>query len=204
MVTLEVIQSKIAKLQKQAETMVAKQASAGLEKIRELMEKHGLTVADVESFVGRRRGRRAGTAAGVKKAAAADQSKRVVPAKYLNPKTGETWSGRGRAPAWIKDVKNRSLFLIDAANEKKSATQDTPNGAAAKRATAKKAASKTPKAESKPVKSARATAARKQGRPSSSVPVKKMRSRRSIASKKTAGKTDAVVMPKVVTEAASE
>ncbi|WP_408475216.1 H-NS family nucleoid-associated regulatory protein [Paraburkholderia strydomiana] len=28
-----------------------------------------------------------------------------VPAapKYRNPETGETWSGRGRAPRWIKD-----------------------------------------------------------------------------------------------------
>jgi DNA-binding protein H-NS len=34
------------------------------------------------------------------------------PAKYLNPKTGETWSGLARPPAWIADVKNRAKFLI--------------------------------------------------------------------------------------------
>ncbi|MGU7782616.1 H-NS histone family protein [Burkholderia sp. PU8-34] len=204
MATLEVIQSKIAKLQKQAEAMVAKQATAGLEKIRELMEKHGLTIADVEGFVGRKRGRRAGTAAAVKKAGAAKQTKRVVPAKYLNAKTGETWSGRGRAPAWIKDVKDRSRFLIEAATERNSAVPTAPNKPAAKKATAKKAASKTPKAESKPVKSVRATVARKQGRPSSSVPAKKTRSRRPVVAKKTARKADAAVTPEVVTEAASE
>nr|WP_321968421.1 H-NS histone family protein [Burkholderia cepacia] len=33
-------------------------------------------------------------------------------AKYRDPKTGATWSGRGRAPAWIKDAKNRDRFLI--------------------------------------------------------------------------------------------
>ncbi|MBR8256809.1 H-NS histone family protein [Burkholderia ambifaria] len=32
--------------------------------------------------------------------------------KYQNPKTGETWSGRGRAPLWIRDAKNRDRFLI--------------------------------------------------------------------------------------------
>ncbi|WP_442873318.1 H-NS family nucleoid-associated regulatory protein [Cupriavidus sp. USMAA2-4] len=31
-------------------------------------------------------------------------------AKYRNPKTGQTWSGRGRAPAWIG--KQRERFLI--------------------------------------------------------------------------------------------
>ncbi|AOJ03857.1 MULTISPECIES: H-NS histone family protein [Burkholderia] len=36
--------------------------------------------------------------------------KRPLPPKYLNPKTGETWSGRGRAPAWLG--KNRNRFLI--------------------------------------------------------------------------------------------
>jgi len=36
--------------------------------------------------------------------------KRTLPPKYRNPKTGETWSGRGRAPAWLG--KNRARFLI--------------------------------------------------------------------------------------------
>ncbi|MBR8235133.1 H-NS histone family protein [Burkholderia sp. AU42008] len=41
---------------------------------------------------------------------AATKPKRTLPPKYLNPKTGETWSGRGRAPAWLG--KNRARFLI--------------------------------------------------------------------------------------------
>ena len=36
--------------------------------------------------------------------------KRALPPKYRNPKTGDTWSGRGRAPAWLG--KNRARFLI--------------------------------------------------------------------------------------------
>ena len=32
--------------------------------------------------------------------------------KYRNPKTGETWSGRGRSPAWLAG-KNRERFLIE-------------------------------------------------------------------------------------------
>ncbi|MCM3351971.1 H-NS histone family protein, partial [Bacillus velezensis] len=31
--------------------------------------------------------------------------------KYQDPKTGKTWSGRGREPSWIKG-KKRDRFLI--------------------------------------------------------------------------------------------
>lgn len=34
-----------------------------------------------------------------------------VAAKYKNPATGETWTGRGKAPRWL-DGKDRSQFLI--------------------------------------------------------------------------------------------
>ena len=43
-------------------------------------------------------------------AAAAAKPKRTLPPKYLNPKTGETWTGRGRSPTWLG--KNRARFLI--------------------------------------------------------------------------------------------
>ena len=33
-------------------------------------------------------------------------------ARYRNPKTGETWSGRGRSPGWLAG-KNRERFLIE-------------------------------------------------------------------------------------------
>jgi DNA-binding protein H-NS len=36
--------------------------------------------------------------------------KPASPPKYRHPKTGETWTGRGRAPAWLG--KNRERFLI--------------------------------------------------------------------------------------------
>lgn len=37
--------------------------------------------------------------------------KKPLPARYMNPRTGETWSGRGRAPGWLAG-KNRDRFLI--------------------------------------------------------------------------------------------
>ncbi|CAG4885704.1 H-NS histone family protein [Paraburkholderia saeva] len=38
--------------------------------------------------------------------------KPALPPRYRNPKTGETWSGRGRSPGWIVG-KNRERFLIE-------------------------------------------------------------------------------------------
>ena len=38
----------------------------------------------------------------------------MYPPKYRDPKSGNTWSGKGKIPVWIKD-KNRDDFLIDKA-----------------------------------------------------------------------------------------
>ena len=40
----------------------------------------------------------------------ASAGKKVEP-KYRNPETGETWTGRGKPPTWIRDV-DREKFLI--------------------------------------------------------------------------------------------
>ena len=36
---------------------------------------------------------------------------KTVPAKYRDPQTGATWSGRGRAPKWIEG-KEREAFEV--------------------------------------------------------------------------------------------
>jgi DNA-binding protein H-NS len=40
----------------------------------------------------------------------ANGAKKTYPPKYRNPANGETWSGRGHAPAWIEG--DRDAFLI--------------------------------------------------------------------------------------------
>ncbi|MGY6154315.1 H-NS family nucleoid-associated regulatory protein [Paraburkholderia graminis] len=74
------------------------------------------------------------------------------PALYRDPKTGATWSGRARPPAWIANVKDRSKFLIEgaaAAGKKPVQTAAAKKAPTAKKtvakkvATAKKAAAKT-------------------------------------------------------------
>ncbi|MCO5396670.1 H-NS family nucleoid-associated regulatory protein [Ralstonia soli] len=64
--------------------------------IRQIMEEYGLTAEDIG--LAPRSGRYVG-------------KKAPLVAKYRDPKSGATWSGRGRAPAWIAG-KNRNRFLI--------------------------------------------------------------------------------------------
>ncbi|MGY6125490.1 H-NS family nucleoid-associated regulatory protein [Paraburkholderia strydomiana] len=76
--------------------------------------------------------------AGKKSAKAGNYVRGAQPALYRHPKSGATWSGRGRAPAWIADAKDRNRFLIDSATaaDKKPVVKKAP--------TVKKAAAKAP------------------------------------------------------------
>ena len=106
MPTLEAIETKIRRLQEQAEAMRAQKAAATLDRIVALMKESGISVADIEAYLG---GKKRGAKPGKKTAAVAA----VIPAKYMDSKTGATWSGRGRTPAWIASAKNRDRFLVD-------------------------------------------------------------------------------------------
>jgi DNA-binding protein H-NS len=198
MVTLDAIQSKIAKLQKQATAIAEKQSSVGLTKIRDLMHKHGLTVADIESFVAKRRGRKpAGTQAKAAAKAPRAAVHHVAP-KYADPKTGATWSGRGLAPLWIRDVKDRSKFLIEAgATTKAAGTKAAPaKKAAAKRVVGKKTA-KTAVAAKKAAQGAAAPAKGVRAR-KAAAPAKKASAPRKVAAKKApAAAVEAVATPEV-------
>ncbi|WP_042298549.1 H-NS family nucleoid-associated regulatory protein [Paraburkholderia bannensis] len=118
MASLDSIQAKIAKLQAQAEALVVSKSTVVLNKIRDLMDKHGISVADIDAHAGKRRGHKAATVAG---------SASVV--KYRDPKSGATWTGHGRAPQWIASAKDRSKFLVEG-----SAQAAAPVKAEAKRA----------------------------------------------------------------------
>jgi DNA-binding protein H-NS len=147
MPTLEQIQAKLKKLQAQAEALIAKRAQSVLNDIRKLMDEHGLTTADIDAHSSTRkpRGRPAGTTSKAKsKEKAAANAK--LPAKYRNPKTGATWSGWARPPLWIKDVKDRTKFLIDGHSESDAAEASATKPAskkAAKKVSGKKVAVKT-------------------------------------------------------------
>ncbi|SDR47704.1 H-NS family nucleoid-associated regulatory protein [Paraburkholderia tuberum] len=109
------------------------------------------------------------------------QPKGAQPPKYLNPKTGATWSGRGPAPAWLAAVKDRSKFLIDDASmaaapkaaktAAKSSQAKATASAVGKKTAAKKATRKT---------AVKKTAAKKATPASRKAAVKKTAGRKSV------------------------
>jgi DNA-binding protein H-NS len=64
------------------------QRGEAVAKVKSLMAEYGLTLADLG-------GKSTGTVAAPRKAAS------KVAAKYRNPATGDTWSGRGLKPKWL-------------------------------------------------------------------------------------------------------
>jgi DNA-binding protein H-NS len=110
MTTLEKVQAQIMKLQARADALIARQSTKVIETIRDLMAKYGLTVADIDAHVGgKKRGPKPGAQAAVRAGAPV--------AKYRDPKSGATWTGHGRAPAWIAKAKDRSRFLVEGSAE---------------------------------------------------------------------------------------
>lgn len=101
MPTLENIQARIEALQAKAESLLATQSESALQKIHDLMARHNLTISDIEKFTGSR-----------KKSGRAASSRKASVVAYQDPKTGATWSGRGRAPAWIAKARDRSKFAV--------------------------------------------------------------------------------------------
>jgi DNA-binding protein H-NS len=68
-----------------------REARAGaIAQIRSLMAEHGLTLADL------------GGRAPAPAPAGRSRKGGKVPAKYRDPATGTTWSGRGLQPKWLK------------------------------------------------------------------------------------------------------
>ncbi len=84
MATLQELMAQRAALDQQISETKDRERGDAIAKVRSLMSEYGLTPADLSL-----RGR-----------AAKGPSK--VAAKYRNKATGETWSGRGLQPKWLK------------------------------------------------------------------------------------------------------
>ena len=142
MPTLEQIQTKMKKLRVQADALIAKKAKAAVDQIRMLMLEHGLTTEDIEAKAkAKREGKAAsGAAVSAKSSKVSGSLGSKVPPKYQHPKTGATWTGRGRAPAWFADVKDRTKYLIKNAAD---VALSTAAGAGSNAKTAVKKASTT-------------------------------------------------------------
>lgn len=85
----------ITKLQSLAEAARKNEIDDAITKIKDLMQMYGVSIEDLSS------GSRAKPA----------KAKGTVAAQFKNSETGETWTGRGRAPRWL-DGKDKEQFRI--------------------------------------------------------------------------------------------
>ena len=85
----------IAKLQSLAEAARKDELTGAIKQIKDLMQLHGITVADLSST----------------RTVKPTKAKSTVAAQFKSPETGETWTGRGRAPRWL-DGKDKEEFRI--------------------------------------------------------------------------------------------
>jgi DNA-binding protein H-NS len=84
---LQDLLAKKAELEKQIEDTRRQEKADAIAQVRALMAEHGLTTADLSMR---------------SKAAAKGSTGRKVAPKYRDPATGDTWSGRGLQPKWLR------------------------------------------------------------------------------------------------------
>jgi DNA-binding protein H-NS len=92
------LKAQIAKLQAQADEARRAELATVVADIRQKIAEFGLSATDLGFPQGARRGR--------------PPKKAPLPPKYRDPKSGATWSGRGKPPKWIAG-KNRDRFTLD-------------------------------------------------------------------------------------------
>ncbi len=108
------IEKEILKLQKQAQNLQTKRRGPVIASIIRSMREYDITPEDITTAYSKKTTRTV-----VRKASAPSgtTAKRTVPAKYRHPDTGETWTGRGKAPRWIAaaeaEGKSRDDYLIN-------------------------------------------------------------------------------------------
>lgn len=86
MATLQELLAQKEELERQIELTKKQTRADAIAQVRALMAEHGLTMSDLSARKARPAGGRGG---------------KVAP-KYRNKATGDTWSGRGLQPNWLK------------------------------------------------------------------------------------------------------
>jgi DNA-binding protein H-NS len=113
MQTFEQIQQQIVDLQKQAETMRKQAVSAAVKEVKRLVNLYSLSIADL-GLAASASTKKAATALKAKATKAAKPAKApkaakkssgdkraAVAPKYRDSDSGQTWTGRGKAPTWL-------------------------------------------------------------------------------------------------------
>jgi DNA-binding protein H-NS len=99
--SLAQVNAQIAKLQREADTIKAKEATTVIKRIRQAIDRYGLTASDLGLRATRStRARPLQTPAPSKKRATRRQAQPAGVIKYRDD-AGNGWTGRGRPPFWF-------------------------------------------------------------------------------------------------------
>ena len=98
MTTLQDLIAQKEALEAQIAAQRQSELAEAIAQVKSLVEAHGLTAADVFG-------------SGARRAKAAEKVTNKVAAKYRDPVSGKTWSGRGLAPKWLAG-KNKADYAI--------------------------------------------------------------------------------------------
>jgi DNA-binding protein H-NS len=93
------ILSQIEDLKRKAEEVRQQEMAGAIAEIKRLMAQFGISSDDL-GFSGRGN-------------AAKGKSRGIVAAKYRDPVSGKTWTGRGRRPSWVLDLEAAGKTLDD-------------------------------------------------------------------------------------------
>ena len=99
MATLKELLAQKEAIEQQIDETKKRERGAAVGKVRALMAEYGLTVADLGGKTGPKSKSGGGTG--------------KVAAKYRNASTGESWSGRGLQPRWLKAALASGKKLTD-------------------------------------------------------------------------------------------
>ena len=132
MQTYSAVAAEIARLQAQAEKLRDSEKAGVIAQARKAIDVYGITAAELGFGPGKAKGAGRGKSA----PSASSAASTVGVAKYRDPATGKTWTGRGKPPTWIAGAKNRDAFLIG--NDAASGAPEA-NGASKRRSRQAKA-----------------------------------------------------------------
>ncbi len=170
------LRKKIAALEAEFARTAKAEMEASVSKVKGLMASLGVTIEHLGMKASSTIAKKTTSKKALAKQVSSKRASVGVP-KYMDPKTGKTWTGFGRAPNWIAGTMNRDAFLVD----KSAAVPAADAMMGAKKATTKKAVS------APPAKKAIARAARKAAPAKTAAPASKTAAKRAVV-KATASK----------------
>lgn len=101
----EKIEKEIQRLKDDARALVERHRGPALKSILQAMREYDISPEDIATAY-----------RGTGKTTRQSGAKKTIPPKYIDPATGQTWTGRGRTPRWLTTAeeqgRHRDEFLI--------------------------------------------------------------------------------------------